>query len=296
VEDLKRLCKEYGIGDLLEVEDLLGGGYINANLKIRTTKGKFVVRIFLKEVEKERLQYAYSIISKLSKEGVPALLPLLNAEGLSYSRYKEFVVQITPFVDAALFKGLPSQAYYSGKMLSRMHRTLSAVEESPTSTGSYQYYQLDPLSIMGRLKAEGQTFYRILNKHIIETSILPKTIIHGDWNPWNQLFKENHEVHCFMDFDTLQRGERVFDVAYALYFFLIQQRNEEVAKMFLKGYGCLTNREINVLPFLIARIGLYFGILVEHGDFQFARNLDQLKWVISEQGRNTVQGFCIREL
>ena len=306
MEDLKRLCREYGIGDLLEAEDLLGGGYINANLKIRTSKGKFVVRIFLKEVEKERLQYAYSIISKLSEEGVPALLPLLNAEGLSYTGYKEFVVQITPFVDAALFKGLPSQAYYSGKMLSRMHRTLSAVEESPPSTGSYQYYQLDPLSIMGRLKEEGQTlpshegttindFYRILNKHVIKTSILPKTIIHGDWNPWNQLFKKNHEVHCFMDFDTLQRGERVFDVAYALYFFLIQQRNEEIGRTFLKGYGRLTEQEINVLPFLIGRIGLYFGLLVEHGDFQFARNLDQLKWVISEQGRNTVQGFCISD-
>jgi Ser/Thr protein kinase RdoA (MazF antagonist) len=306
VQELKRVCKEFRIGALQEVEDLLGGGYVNANLKIRTSKGKFVFRIFLKDVEKERLQYAYSIVSKLSKEGVPALLPLLNTGGLSYTRYKEFVVQITPFVEAAPFKWLPSQAYNSGKMLCRMHRTLFAVEESPTSTGIYQYYQLAPLSIRERLKEEGHIlpshegstiddFYRILNKHVIETSILPKTIIHGDWNPWNQLFKENHEVHCFMDFDTLQRGERVFDVAYALYFFLIQQRNEEVARTFLKGYGCLTDQEINVLPFLIARIGMYFGILVEHGDFQFARNLDQLKWVISEQGRNTVQGFCIRD-
>lgn len=307
MEDLKRLCREYGIGRLLEVEDFLGGGYINANLKIRTSKGKFVIRIFLKDVEKERLQYAYSIVSMLAEDGVPALLPLLNADGLSYTGYKEFVVQLTPFVDAAPFKGLPSQAYFSGKMLSRMHKTLSAVEESPVSTGSYQYYQLDPISIMGRLKAEGENlpnhkgtaivdFYRLLNQHVIETSNLPKTIIHGDWNPWNQLFKENNEVLCFMDFDTLQRAERVFDIAYALYFFLIQQRNQKVARAFLKGYGCLTVQEINVLPFLIAKIGLYFGILVEHGDFTFARNLDQLKWVISEEGRNMLRRFCIRDV
>jgi Ser/Thr protein kinase RdoA (MazF antagonist) len=98
-----------------------------------------------------------------------------------------------------------------------------------------------------------------------------------------------------MDFDTLQRGERVFDVAYALHFFLIQRRNEMVTREFLKGYGALTQGEIDVLPFLIAKISLFFGILVKYGEFQFERNLDQMKWVISEQGRNKIQEFCIRE-
>lgn len=32
------------------------------------------------------------------------------------------------------------------------------------------------------------------------------------------------------------------------------------------------------------KISLYFGILV-NGEFQFERNLDQIEWVISEQGR-----------
>jgi len=306
VKDLKRLCREYRIGQLLEVEDLLGGGYINANLKIRTSKGKYVVRIFLKDVEKERLQYAYSIVSKLAEEGIPALMPLQNSGGLSYTRYKEFVVQITPFVEASCFQWVPEEAFNSGKTLRRMHETLMGIEESPKPTGVYQYHQLDPSTIMKQLKEKGQTlpnhegtaiddFYNLLNQHVFGTINLPKTIIHGDWNPWNQLYNENNEVCSFMDFDTLERGERVFDVAYALYFFLIQQRNEMVASEFLKGYGSLTAQEIHVLPFLIAKIGLIFGIFVEYGEFQFARNLDQLKWVISKKGRNTVEGFCTRD-
>jgi hypothetical protein len=57
----------------------------------------------------------------------------------------------------------------------------------------------------------------------------------------------------------------------------------------------LTEQEIELLPYLIAKIGLYFGILVEYGEFKFDRNIEQLEWIISEQGRNTVQEFCIRD-
>ncbi|MFJ5759194.1 phosphotransferase enzyme family protein [Neobacillus sp. NPDC093182] len=306
MRDLRRVCREFRIGRLQEVEGLLGGGYINGNLKIRTTKGNFVVRIFLKEVAEESLKYAYSIVSKLAKEGVPALLPLLNSQGVTHTRYKEFVVEITPFVEASRFHWVPEQAYYSGKTLRRMHDTLIGMENSPKPTGVYQYYQLDPAAMMEELIKNGHTlpshegtafdeYFSLLEPLSIDTSNLPKTIIHGDWNPSNQLYDENNEVCSFMDFDTLQQGERVLDVAYALYFFLIQRRNEMVTQEFLKGYGALTQQEIHVLPSLIAKIGLYFGILVKYGEFQFERNLDQLKWVISEQGRNTVQEFCIRD-
>jgi Ser/Thr protein kinase RdoA (MazF antagonist) len=306
VKDLVRLCREYGIGDLLEVEDLLGGGYINANLKVRTSKGKYVIRIFLKNIEEARLQYAYSIVSELSKEGIPALLPLLNSNGFSYAGYKQFVVQITPFVEASRFQWIPEQAYQSGKMLRIMHEKLTGIKESPKPVGVYQFYQHAPPAIINELKKNGHILpnhdgaafvdlYRLLNHLVIDTNKLPQTIIHGDWNPSNQLYNDNHEVCCFMDFDTLQRGVRIFDVAYALYFFLIQRRNEMVTRHFLEGYGSLTEPEIELLPYLISKIGLYFGILVDYGEFQFERNIEQLKWIISEQGRNTVQGFCIRE-
>jgi len=307
LKDLKRVCRKFGIGELQEVEDLLSGGYINANLKIRTSKGKFVVRIFLKEMEKVRHQYAYSIASKLVESDVPALLPLQTTEGLPYTRYKEFVVQITPFVEASRFQYISEQAYSSGKTLRRMHETLTWVKESPKPTGIYQYYLLDPTTIMMELEKDGHTlpihegtaiddFYNLLNHPDIDMNKLPRTIIHGDWNPSNQLYNENNKVCRFMDFDTLQRGIRIFDIAYALYFFLIQRRNEKVSSEFLKGYGGLTREEILLLPYLIAKIGLYFGILIDYEEFTFERNLDQLKWVISEQGRHTLQEFCIRDL
>ncbi|WML39949.1 phosphotransferase [Neobacillus sp. OS1-2] len=286
-----------------QVESLLGGGYINANLKICASKGKYVLRIYLRDFELERLQYANLVISKLSAAGIPALQPIQNQQGVSYTRYKNYMVQVTPFVEASPFQWIPAQAYHSGQILCRMHHTLSTIKESPSSTGVYQYYHLDPISITERLKEGGEPlpyregmviadFYSLINQHVIDTSNLPMTIIHGDWNPSNQLYKDTNEVCCFMDFDTLQRGERIFDVAYALYFFLIHYQSEALGWAFLKGYGALTKQEINVLPVLIAKIGLFFGILVENGEFQFARNKPKLDWVISEEGRMTIQGYC----
>lgn len=303
--DLRRICKEYGIGNLQKIESKLGG-FVNMNLKIHTCKGKYVVRIFLEDIEQERLDYAYAIVLKLSNASVPALTPILNQEGLYYSRYKDYLVQVTPFVEGSPFEWLTKQAYNSGQMLCKMHQALTTVQESPKSTGVYQYYQLDPLSIMIQLTERGHDlpshegsdiddYYTLINQHSIETSELPMTIIHGDWNPWNQLYTENCEVNCVMDFDSLQLGERVFDVAYALYFFLIQHQNESLGREFLKGYGCLTQQEIIVLPILIAKIGLFFGLFVGHGEFEFAKNKPRLEWILSDQGMAAIQSLCLRD-
>ena len=53
-KDLKQICKEFGIGNLEKIESRLGG-FVNMNLKIHTSKGKYVIRIFLEDIEQERL-------------------------------------------------------------------------------------------------------------------------------------------------------------------------------------------------------------------------------------------------
>ena len=42
-------------------------------------------------------------------------------------------------------------------------------------------------------------------------------MIRGDWHPWNQLYSNDGTVKCIMDFDFIQRAERVHDVVYALW-------------------------------------------------------------------------------
>ena len=69
--------------------------------------------------------------------------------------YNGYLVQVTPFVEAASFQWLPGQVYHNGRMLRKIHQTLSIVEESPKSTGTYQYFDLDTKAITERLKRVG---------------------------------------------------------------------------------------------------------------------------------------------
>ena len=302
---LKKVCHDFGIGSFQEIKTRLGG-LANLILKIQTSKGFYVVRFLKKEIGIDRIVYAYSMISMLYEGGVPVLKPLLNNNGSSYAQYHNNIIQVIPFIEASSFQWKPTQAYYSGQILRKFHQTLITVDKSPRVTGVYRYYDLDPITIMKGLKDEGHSLpkqnisvlngiYTLINQYSFDMSGLPKTVIHGDWNHWNQLYKENGEVECVLDFDSLQKGERIFDVAYALYFFLIQNQNESIAREFLRGYGRLTEQEINLLPILIAKIGFFFGIFVDHGEFELVRNSPQLEWCLSGQGMRTIEALCVRE-
>jgi Ser/Thr protein kinase RdoA (MazF antagonist) len=100
---------------------------------------------------------------------------------------------------------------------------------------------------------------------------LPTTILHGDWHPGNQLYQKNGEVCCILDFDSIQRGECVFDVAYALYFYLLKDKSEALGKPFLQGYGVLSEQEQMVLPVMIAKLGLFFGSFINKGDLELSK-------------------------
>ena len=303
---LKKICRDFDIGRFKKKKSRLDS-LANSVLKIQTSKGYYVVRLLKNnQIGIDRLVYAYTIMSILSEADIPVIKPLLNDKGSCISRYNGNLVQVTPFVEAASFQWLPEQVYYSGQMLRKFHHALTTVEESPKSIGVYKYVDLDVKTIIERLKLKGSTqsrqeisaindFYKLLNQHSFNMSGLPKTIIHGDWHPTNQLYKQNGEVQCVLDFDSLQKGERIFDVAFALYFFLILHENERMSGEFLKGYGSLTFQEINNLPILIAKIGFFLGIFGGHEVFQLARNKSQLEWSLSEQGIGTIKALCVRE-
>ena len=299
---LQSICTEFSLGDLLRIEQRLGG-FANINLKIQTSKGFFVIRILLEETETSRLKYAYGIISKLSSNGIPALTPISTKKGNSFSVLNGRLVQVTPFIEGFPFSGTPEQAQNNGRILARIHQLLESVHETLSPNGVYSFLHLDPDSIVKGLQSQGHVlpnhnwgdikdFYQWLCQESYEPEGMPLTIIHGDWNPWNQLYTKNGEINAVMDFDTLQRGERIFDIAYTLFFYLREQRLKALGKWFMQGYGPLTVQEIENLPFLIAKIGLFFGIFTDIGKFSFNRNRPFLEWILSEEGKKFIREAC----
>lgn len=301
-EDLTHICKEFQLGDLKEIAGHLGG-FANRNIKIRTTKGIYVVRWFMDDIEESRLDYANKIIAILRNNDVPALQPILHRNNSSYLYYQSTKIHVTPFNPSLPFQWKPEQAYASGATLRKMHEILYQLNKSPRRTGVYKYYRLKPKRIRRKLRKENHQLpeipnskvndlYSIIKQKEISFSNLPKTIIHGDWNPWNQLFNEKNKVSCVMDFDSLQKGVRIFDVAYALYFFCRKNQLETIGKAFLQGYGPITQEEVDILPVLIGKIGLFFAIFTDAEDFSLQKNYPFLVWVLSEEGHKRIRSFC----
>ncbi|KRE99385.1 hypothetical protein ASG89_27885 [Paenibacillus sp. Soil766] len=303
LNDLQSICREFGIGDFISVEGKLGG-YVNTNIKIKTDKGLYVIRIYREKFDPERIHYAHETVSILRSSNLPALMPLQNKAGNYFSTRNEYFIEVTPFVDAHHFQWLPTQAYFSGNMLSKMHQTLMhAQKEPPIRESIYHFYnwsvpndtpKLQPIYnwTPHQIAQIYQMNDMILNySHHLEDvlSNLPTTILHGDWNPGNQLYQENGEVCCILDFDSIQRGERVFDVAYALYFFLLKEKGKGLVKPFIQGYGGLSEQENGVLPSMIAKLGLFFGSFINKGDLEFAKQQKLVEWVFSPEGVQVLQ-------
>lgn len=300
---LQLICSEYGIGGLISVEGSLGG-YVNTNIKIKTEKGIFVIRIYREKFEPERIHYAHETVSILRSSNLPALMPLQNKRGNYFSTCNEYFIEVTPFVDAHHFQWLPTQAYFSGNMLRKMHQTLMHVKKDPPPRESiYHFYNWNVLDDTPKL----QSLYNWTPHHIAQIyqmndliqknsqnsgyipTDLPTTILHGDWNPGNQLYQENGEVCCILDFDSIQRGECVFDVAYALYFFLLKDKGKVLVKPFIQGYGGLSEQEQRVLPSMIAKLGLFFGSFINKRDLEFAKQQELVEWVLSPEGVKALQ-------
>lgn len=99
---------------------------------------------------------------------------------------------------------------------------------------------------------------------------LPRQLTHGDYGEGNLLFWHEQPV-AILDFDFLRVRERVFELAYTLYWWLWHQGHGQIedisswqrAKDLLTAYNeatprALTAQEIQALPLVMASVPLYW--------------------------------------
>jgi homoserine kinase type II len=139
-------------------------------------------------------------------------------------------------------------------------------------------------------------------------SSLPFTIVHGDYGTDNVLMCGGTVV-AILDFDFMAYRERVFELAYALYWTLDRlhvpaegapysdsalKRAAGLLRRYATTATPLTDGEIEVLPFEMARVPLY--PIVEAGyttdapytsgplaqTLAFARHVPVARWLVSE--------------
>jgi len=308
IEDVEYICEQFSIGKFKCINKHFENT-ANVNILFETVNGKFVAKFLHTEIE--RYKSIYKIMKILHINNVPVLLPLQNNKGEHYTNIKNYTVQLTPFMEACKFSFEDRQVVSSGMTLKKMHTVLKDYDEITDPIGSIYPSRKILGEGLTRLKELEDSIS--LEQFILTSSLhdeitrmwsnqnneLPYSIIHGDWNERNQLFTQQGKVCSVLDFDFVQRKERLFDVAYVLWNFLLHRDFRHLSKPFMRGYGPLTEQERNILQVAIARVSCFFictASLSTNPVVQINRQLEQqvpfIKYILSKDGEKELNEIC----
>lgn len=310
LEQVIDICHQYGVGHLISIMEIFENT-ANVNMKILTSTGTYVIRIFSADLQ--RANFILSVLRTLESNEIPVLLPMKNISGDHYMKFGSKSLQLTRFKHGQKFSFNKKQAWSSGKTLFKFHNALKSITEPIKSKASlYPSINIlrEGISKMERIRNKTSNdkinlaiklYDEIVEKWESKSIHLPKTIIHGDWHQGNQLYSESGNVCCIMDFDFISRAERIFDIAYSLWHFRVYKEGMYMAKNFMEGYGYgkLTEQEIKLLPLEIARINYFFictSTLSLNPEYEFNNQFDQqypfANWALSKDGENTINYLC----
>ncbi|NKI20658.1 phosphotransferase [Paenibacillus dendritiformis] len=306
---VERVCRHFSLGELLGEAIRLRGSF-NINVKIRTTTGSYVIRFVNSSVRDEHLQYVLRLLDSLAEEELPVLRPLQDEEGASIMYDEGQRIQVTPYVRGRSFQCREKQVRASAGMLRKFHRLLRDRQPGPIPDWSFYrptayltdtFRHLRSLSGIPVEEISRTSYFmeRTFKEYDEAEPFLPRSIIHGDWHFWNQRYLFN-DVNCVMDFDFVQHGVQLFDVAYALWviYLLLPQYADAFDAAFLSGYGELTDEEIRALPAALCRVSLFFLCQAAYAPDpaakwkrQFDRQMPFLEWMQGE-GCRRVTGLA----
>lgn len=304
---VEAVCVGFNLGSLLEINERLNGSY-NVTVKMKTSHGRYVVRILNTAGNEAHLKRLQPIMHALHEAAVPVPVPLMTEDGHSYMHIEGALVQVMPFVEGNRFDCKKKQVYASGKMLRHFHEVLQAhpikMEPSVSFYRSTDYYvnAMEQLRQMTDIPPHQWSHMMTLSEIILPqwdrwTALLPAGLMHGDWHFWNQLYSRHDQVISVMDFDYMQTGVQIYDLAYALWviYILLPKQATSFDRTLLSGYGRLTREERELLPVAVSRISLFFlchsagaADPLDKWNTQYQRQMPLLDW-LQRDGRKRLQ-------
>ncbi|MDF2546531.1 MAG: putative homoserine kinase type (protein kinase fold)-like protein [Anaerosolibacter sp.] len=308
IEDVEYICMQFDIGKLKYIHGHIKNT-VNINILTETEKGKYIIKFSY--IDEHQLINIVEAIKTLKENGIPALLPLQTINNQHYIKLKNYRIQVTPFIVGHSFNRNPKQMFSSGEVLKKMHDVLSDYDKIPVPRSSVypstevlnkgitrlelikHNFNKEKILLIYRLYDEIQKGWNDKEKE------LPHTVIHGDWHERNQLFTKEGTVCCVFDFDYIQRKERLFDIAYALWNFLNRSQMKIFAEPFMQGYGLLEEQEIAALQLAIARVSFFFLCTaslnekpINEMDRQLREQVPFLEYILSKDGQKRIGELC----
>ncbi len=314
---IKKVLLQYDIGKLKQYE-LLGGGFVNENYMIITSKGIYFFREYKHNFKVAEIRRVNRLLIELKDKNFTVARPILTKEGDTVVEFDGQAFSISEYIKGEKYDFSEKQFMSAAKTLAQFHKEVQGVEsESKFIRNCKQIGHIAKLwkgkdSILKQLKSKkplSEVDFVILEaiprmKHHLELLIgdfpylrerTNASVMHGDFWHGQLIFHEN-EVAALIDFDKIILGSTEYDLVKGARSFAKAYRrpgyNLTKLKKFVKAYkqvfGKVDLEPREVLAFLRHALLEITGYFIEVPGFQQQKeevivsityHLEELDWI-----------------
>jgi homoserine kinase type II len=216
--EARPLLERFGIR-LLSIEPLEAGS-VNSNFELRDeAQNRFFARIY-EEQGRRGAEAELRLLGELSRAGVPTVVPLHSAEGVTFAELGDKVFAVFPWVEGAILcqrAVTPNACRCLGAALARLHQATSAV----TPLGEGRFRVVDMLKRLDAVGSAESVELRRAADSMREKALrhsgrrlegLPQGVVHGDLFRDNVLWRGD-AIAALLDFESASFGPFVYDLA-----------------------------------------------------------------------------------
>jgi homoserine kinase type II len=237
---VEAIAQQFHLGPILHSQDM--GGTYNLNLLLDTSTGKYVARIHRPWITYQRLSAVQRVKQQLSVAGLPVPVPLRLPSGAGIMASGDKLVEVERYVAHDAVADSWERYDVAFQLLGRLHAALkeagATLRLHPPLVSNYGTPEqllgwtqragcaidtAEPSTARTRAleicSAAAEILQYLLPRWHEHSAQLPEQAIHGDYGGGNVLFSGG-EVAAVLDFDFLQVAERVYELAYSLYWMM----------------------------------------------------------------------------
>lgn len=289
---LDRVTDLYGLGGKWKCRPA-GDGLASKTYILSSRKGKWALKQYRKEIQPQAIAFIHSILIQLEQLGFPACRLSLTPDGQHYVMIDGYCYAMFDYESGyhsgwfAMNKALRHlHIKQAGAALAHLHWLTADMvlqghgnrgyktAESRERWDSYSDYPDEWSELITRafqIRNKEPLIPNTISKHINdkmvnlfqgenERALLPISITHGDYGPWNLLFRPFSGLISVIDFDDVSLEERIEEVAASIINFAADKSNNRInledGRVLLESYHQeypLTLDELRALPMVLER-------------------------------------------
>jgi homoserine kinase type II len=270
-DQLVNFFAKYSLGKIINYKEIKEG-IENTNYFIQTDKGKYILTLYEKRVDKKDLPFFIGLMRNLFDKNFLSPEPIINKNGSYISEILEKKAAVVSFLDGRAKKILsPEDCYQVGVNSAKLHlitRNLSGKRENKLSVNSWR-------QIYKKVKKDCSKIHKnlpsVIEKNLDEIEKnwpknIPSGIIHADLFPDNIFFK-GKKLSGIIDYYFSCNDFYAFEIAICLNALCFDGNNANLsfnvtkAKKFIDGYSTirkLTEQEKKSLKVLCQGAAIRF--------------------------------------